>query len=65
MPNYNSGDNISEFDDFEDDPLPIKEFLLTDKEIKGVFPELGEKDIVKLKEILSSLTEKFYNYGKR
>jgi hypothetical protein len=31
----------------------------------GVFPNLGEHDIEKLKEILLLTTEKFYNYGKR
>lgn len=65
MYSYDSENNKSEFDDIEDDPLPIKEYLLTDKEILGVFPDLGEQDIEKLKEILLLTTEKIYNYGKR
>jgi hypothetical protein len=65
MSGYDSEYNKSEFDDIEDDPLPIKDYLLTDVEIKGVFPNLGEHDIEKLKEILLLTTEKFYNYGKR
>jgi hypothetical protein len=64
MSGYDSEYNKSEFDDIEDDPLPIKDYLLTDKEIMGIFPNLGEQDIEKLKEILLLTTEIFYKYGK-
>ena len=65
MSGYDSEYNKSEFDGIEDDPLPIKDYLLTDAEIMGVFPNMEEHDIEKLKEILLLTTEKFYNYGKR
>lgn len=65
MSSCDSEYNKSEFDDIEDDPLPIKDYLLTDAEIMGVFPNMEEHDIEKLKEILLLTTEKFYNYGKR
>ena len=65
MSGYDSEYSKSEFDDIEDDPLPIKDYLLTDAEIMGVFPNMEEHDIEKLKEILLLTTEKFYNYGKR
>ena len=64
MSSYDSDNNKSEFDDIEDDPLPIKDYLLTYEEILGVFPNLGEQDIEKLKEILLLTTEIFYKYGK-
>lgn len=64
MSGYDSEYNKSEFDDIEDDPLPIKDYLLTDAEITGVFPNLEEQDIEKLKEFLLLTTEIFYKYGK-
>jgi hypothetical protein len=64
MSGYDSEYNKSEFDDIEDDPLPVKEYLLTDAEILGVFPNMEEHNIEKLKEILLLTTEIFYKYGK-
>lgn len=64
MSGYDSEYNKSEFDDIEDDPLPIKDYLLTDAEVMGVFPNLGEHDIEKLKEILLLTTEIIYKNGK-
>jgi hypothetical protein len=64
MSGYDSEYNKSEFDDIEDDPLPIKDYLLTDTEIMGVFPNFGENDIEKIKEILLLTTEIIYKNGK-
>lgn len=64
MPIHDSEYNKSEFDDIDDDPLPIKGYLLTDEEILVVFPNLGEQDIEKLKEILLLTSEIFYRNGK-
>jgi hypothetical protein len=64
MSGYDSEYNKSEFDDIEDDPLPVKEYLLTDAEILGVFPNMEGHNIEKLKEILLLTTEIFYKYGK-
>lgn len=64
MPIHDSEYNKSEFDDIEDDPLPIKDYLLTNEEILGVFPNLGEQDIEKLKDILLLTSEIYYRNGK-